>query len=887
MTHLKHIIVLLILLLNIKSFSQQWKINNTKIEKNIFKETMPDKYAIFRMDIRALKQKLKSTTHRFSGLVAVSIDFPINIQGNIESFSVYKTTFMEKDLQNKYKNISTYVGKSKSGRSVYFAITPYEASFTVLTPGESTFLIKSYAKDSYIGFSLAHQHYSDNGFVCSIEGNDTLYQRNFASFARANDGILRKYRYAVSVTGEYSTYTLNRLGIASNASVLDKKNAILGAIVISVTRMNSVYERDVAVSLQLVNNNDQLIYLDSATDNFDNDTTSMSSLLYASQNSADNHIGTANYDVGQVWCQGGLQGLARRPAVCENGIKGMGAARGQNVESDRFIISVASHELGHMFGANHTFSNSNCGGSRNDATGIEAGSGTTIMSYAGICSPNIQDFTDDRFNIASMNEIKDNYLLGNSGSCAQNISINNTPPVVTSGSDKFIPINTPFVLEASASDVDGDILTYTWEEFDTTSDPITTPPTPTRTSGPMFRPYPVSSSAKRYFPVLDTLLNNHLSHEWEVLPAVSRQLNFKITVKDNNILGGQSATNSLTLLARESAGPFMVNSDQIPTAWQPNETRTITWDVANTNNPPINCSSVDILLSTDGGNTYTTPLLLNTPNDGSADIIVPNVTALNARYMVKAHENYFFSLNKGKISIGNFENHCETYTNSNSQTITDNDDITGIESIIHINDTYQLAGINVSLNITHTYIQDIKAELVSPNGTTVTLINHSCGSNDNLIATFSDNGQTIDCSSLSTGNVFSPNQPLSVLTGENIQGDWKLKLWDNHAGDEGTLNNWSLELCYMRPTEINSIFLNDFSLYPIPTKDNILISFTPITANQTIIIYDIKGRLMYNKTYNNKSIFNETINLEYFSAGVYLLQVIDGNITINKKIIKY
>ena len=767
---MKKYFLLYVILLNLTVKSQQWQ-NNSKItDKVIFNEVMPDSYTVFTADNTLLKEQLQNAGYRFSEQLPTSVVFPINLNGDVETFSVYRTEFMESGLQAKYTNIQTFVGKStKSGRSIYFAITPYESSFTITSPDANTFFLKTYSKDSYIGFYLGSQHYNDNEFQCEYNNDNTPALT--VSAARANDRILRKYRYAVSVTGEYSGYTLLRLGIPSSASVSDKKTAILGAMVIAVTRMNSVYERDVAISLQLVNDNDELIYLDATTDSFDNDTTSMSSLLIASQSSADSNIGTNNYDVGQVWCQGGLQGLARRPAVCSSGIKAKGAARGQNVESDRFIISVASHELGHMFGANHTFSNSGCGGSRNDATAIEAGSGTTIMSYAGICPPNIQDYTDDRFNIASIDEIVDNFTNGSTGSCAEQIMISNNAPIVSCGTNKYIPKETPFLLEATASDADGDTLSYVWEEVDVPNTSITTPPTSTRVSGPLFRPYPASLKSYRYVPILDTLLKNHTSHEWEVLSAVTRYIKFKVTVKDNNIEGGQTASNFVRLVSREEAGPFLTTSDLTPTAWQPNETRTITWDVANTTASPISCSSVDILLSTDGGYTYTTPLLLNTANTGTASITVPNITAVNARYMVKAHDNYFFSLNKGKITIGDFENHCETYTNSSSVVITDNDETTGVESLIQVNDIYAISNVRVSVDVSHTYIQDVKLKLVSPSGTEITLINHACGSQDNLIATFDDSGQNIDCNNLSLGSSTLPAQPLSTLIDETTQGE--------------------------------------------------------------------------------------------------------------------
>ncbi len=880
---MKKIMILLMSVMFTTLYGQDWKITKYDNEKIIFKESKPDSFTLYSFDTELLKQKLSLTKYRFSGLPGIEIEFPVNNNAKIEVFSVYKTKFMGEKLQLKHPDINTYVGKSlESGRSIYFTVTPYEINFNILDPSGATFFIKQYSKSTWIGFYLGAQHYDDSGLECNVM-DDNLQHRTVES-TLANDGILRRYRYAVSVTGEYSDYTLNRLGIPATASVSDKKTAILGAMLTTVTRMNSVYERDVAVSLQLVSN-DQVIYLDASSDPFDNDTTSMSSLLTASQTSADNHIGSANYDVGQVWCQGNLQGLARRPAVCSNGIKAKGAARGQNVESDRFIISVASHELGHMFGANHTFSNSSCGGSRNDATAIEAGSGTTIMSYAGICSPNIQDYTDDRFNIASMIEI--NNTVTSTATCNQSINLTNQVPTIITGSNSYIPKLTPFVLDAVVSDPDGDTLSIAWEEVDTPNSNVTTSPQSNWTRGPMFRPYPLSQNTKRYFPIIDTLINNHTSHRWEVLPSVARYLKFKATVRDNNINGGQTASSRVSLRVDPNAGPFEVTSDITNNVWMLGETRTITWNVANTNSSPVNCSNVDILLSTDGGYTYDTPLLINTPNDGSEDITVPNITATNARYMVKAHDNYFFSLNQGIVTIGNFENHCDNFTNTTPLVITDNDETTGVESIIHVNDNFQLNGITISVNISHTYIQDIKLKLVSPSGTEVTLIDHSCGSQDNIIATFSDSGQNLDCNSLANGNIFIPLQPLSNFINENANGDWKLKAWDNHVGDEGTINSWSLELCYLRPLSINNNKkINSLIIAPNPFTNSISVSFVPKSLRQTIQIFDINGRLIHKSKYSETEMFNKSIDLSVLSTGVYFVKIYDGVYKSIAKIIK-
>ncbi|MBQ0740875.1 hypothetical protein J9332_42040, partial [Aquimarina celericrescens] len=73
---------------------------------------------------------------------------------------------------------------------------------------------------------------------------------------------------------------------------------------------------------------------------------------------------------------------------------------------------------------------------------------------------------------------------------------------------------------------------------------------------------------------------------------------------------------------------------------------------ANTDNAAgVNTQNVDILLSTDGGLSFNTVLLTNTPNDGSEDIIVPDVVSENSRLMVRASNNVFFDINSQAFSI--------------------------------------------------------------------------------------------------------------------------------------------------------------------------------------------------------------------------------------------
>ena len=100
---------------------------------------------------------------------------------------------------------------------------------------------------------------------------------------------------------------------------------------------------------------------------------------------------------------------------------------------------------------------------------------------------------------------------------------------------------------------------------------------------------------------------------------------------------------------------FMLTSQTASEFWSAGTANTITWEVANTNIAPVNCSNVNILLSTDGGNTYPIVLASNVPNDGSQEIIVPNVTTRRARIKIESIGNVFYNVNLVNLEIQSSE----------------------------------------------------------------------------------------------------------------------------------------------------------------------------------------------------------------------------------------
>jgi Big-like domain-containing protein len=306
--------------------------------------------------------------------------------------------------------------------------------------------------------------------------------------------------------------------------------------------------------------------------------------------------------------------------------------------------------MGHQFGGNHTFNGnvSNCAGSQhNPETAYEVGSGSTIQAYAGICPPqNLQPNSDPYFHSASYDEIL-NHITGPADSCAAKTSTGNSAPSVEAGTDYNIPARTAFTLTASGSDPNGDTLSFGWEEFDLgpTNDGRTD-----NGSSPILRSFNPTISPSRTFPKQSDLLSN-LTTYGELLPTTTRTMTFRVTARDNRAGGGGVEYDSMKVNVKATAGPFLVTSPNGDEWWTAGSTKTVTWNVARTDQAPISAAHVDISLSTDGGQTFPIVLASAVPNDGSHNITVPGVSTADARVRVSASGNIFFDLSNNDFYI--------------------------------------------------------------------------------------------------------------------------------------------------------------------------------------------------------------------------------------------
>ncbi|MDD3721348.1 MAG: M12 family metallo-peptidase, partial [Lutibacter sp.] len=651
---------LLIFAVSAQNSDDLWSKSNSLQKSNskkLARKSIPNKFESYELNLNQLKSKLNKAPKRKENLDKSStvLSFP-NENGKLEKYQIFEASIMEEGLQKEYPNIRSYVGKGvdNPGSVIRFSITSLGLHAMVLRNEEGSVYIDPTTENSnsYMVYSSKSLP-SIEPFECKFDEVNTSQKTSATTAAaksdNANDGKLRTFRLAIATTGEYSQFHLNRQNISSLAPDTEKKAAVLSAIVTTMTRVNGIFERDVSLTMQLVANNTEIIFLDAATDGFTNNDSSK--LIEESQTIINSVIGAANYDIGHTFSTGG-GGLATLNAACNTSYKAKGITGSYSPIGDAYDIDYVSHEMGHQYGANHTFNGDagNCaGGNRNLGTAVEPGSGSTIMSYAGLCAPqNVQNDADAYFHLVSIREMWSNISAGNSTCAAISVTGNNAP-TLNDIPNYTIPKSTPFVLNANASDSNGDSLTYTWEQLDT--EIAIHPLVSTATGGPAFRSIMPSVSPKRYFPDQKTVNLGNLSNTWEVLPSVGRTMKFGVNVRDNNSVGGQTASKETTVTVAGDTGPFKVTSQLTEVTWAVGTSQTITWDVANSNSVPVNCSFVNIILSIDGGLTFPITLASNISNDGSHDIIVPHIATTKARIKVEGSGNIFYSVNTKNITI--------------------------------------------------------------------------------------------------------------------------------------------------------------------------------------------------------------------------------------------
>ena len=622
--------------------SAAWKLAEVPAVAPTNRWVNPEKSLTYELDAPSLRAQLPPAPQEFAPAsqtpVVISLPMP---DGSFARFRVSESPVMAAELAAKFPEIKTYAGQGLDDASatVRFDVTPAGVHAQILSPQGASYIDPEGRGGArrHVAYFKRDYRREAGDFRCFTQEAAGVFQPAAAITPAASGATLRTYRLAVAATGEYTQFHGGTVA------------AGLAAIVTAVNRVNGIFESELAIRLVLVANNDRLVFTNAATDPYSNND--LNAMLTQNQATIDSVIGGTNYDVGHVFCtaDGGLTGLAG--AACFDGVKARSVTGLPAPTGDPFYIDYVAHELGHQFGALHSFNGTGgiCNGQRSEAQAFEPGSGSTLMSYAGICdADDLQAHSDPYFHSASYDAIQFYVTVGFGKDCPVSTPTGNNPPVVSVGSvtNFNIPKGTPFTLTAFGSDPDGDALTYCWEERD--RGPAQVLSSADNGSSPLFRSYAPTTNASRTFPNLANLLNN-TTNLGEKLPTTSRTNKFRVTARDNRAGGGGVNAANMLVTVSASAGPFVVTSPNTSVNWS--GTRLVTWNVAGTTASPINAATVDILLSTNGGWDFPIVLAAATPNDGFHYVILPNLGTTQARIKIQATGNIFFDVSDMNFTI--------------------------------------------------------------------------------------------------------------------------------------------------------------------------------------------------------------------------------------------
>lgn len=662
------VLTLLAVMITTVAFSQvdYWSLNNANrasivTDKAVARLSFPGEFQLFNLNQGALRNELFKVVNNASSHSTV-ISLP-SADGQIEQFEIFEASNFEPALQAQFPEIRAFSGRGINDRSatVKLSYSPNGIQTMVFRAGKENEFIEAYSADHNVYAVFRSQRAAGAlPWTCSTPDEKLAIDLNNQvnnSVARSG-GNLKTIRLAQSVTAEYS----NWFGATSSAQV----SLVLAAVNATLTRCNGVYEKDLALHLNLIANTTSVFYYNPSTDPY-SPASQMGNWNSQLQSTLTSVIGEANYDIGHLFgASGGGGNAGCIGCICVNGSKGRGITSPADgiPQGDNFDIDYVAHEVGHQLGGNHTFSMSN------EGTGVnkEVGSGITIMGYAGITNQDVAPHSIDIFHQASIAQIQANL---NTKTCPVTTTLANATPVVNAGADYTIPISTPFALTGSATDANsGDVLTYCWEQNDNVSSGQTgasSVASPTKPSGPNWISFVGSTSPTRYFPKLQTILTGanvsgplpggDAGANTEALSSVSRTLNFRLTVRDNApfssttpVSVGQTQFDDVVVTVTNTSGPFAVTAPNTAVSWAGNSSQTVTWSVNNTTAAPVSCANVKISISTDGGNNFST-LVATTPNDGSHVITVPNTPSTTARIKVEAVGNIFFDISNTNFTI--------------------------------------------------------------------------------------------------------------------------------------------------------------------------------------------------------------------------------------------
>jgi len=206
----------------------------------------------------------------------------------------------------------------------------------------------------------------------------------------------------------------------------------------------------------------------------------------------------------------------------------------------------------------------------------------------------------------------------------------------------------------------------------------------------LFRVHAPNSSKLRSFPPLENILNN-TSARGETLPKHQRFINMSFVAQDNfNV----AQSDEMSLHVVRTGSRFALNHPR--TQYTRASTYPVFWNVANTDSSPINCTNVDVLLSTDGGNNFDYLVADNVLNNGETSVTIPSDITVTSqgRFKLKCTNNVFFAISSRNFFITKNDNPVSLRFDNEDQAESNLQDASLVENSNRTNDTNNITAVN-------------------------------------------------------------------------------------------------------------------------------------------------------------------------------------------------
>ncbi len=388
----------------------------------------------------------------FVGVSKVSkcvVSLPLG-NGEMEDFAVWEIAMLDAEATAAFPDIRTYAGVSTKDprRTVRFSTTVRGFRAMVMQPDYSVAFVEPYVwgqTEYYIAYDRVDavdnglQHLrtgvKEDGTVWFGESPELFTPTAEDRGAEVDPLRMKVYRFCVSTTGEFSQ---------DHGTT---KQEVFAAVTEYTNIVSAVFERDIALRLQVIAASLNVTFMDPVTDPYSG--ILVTDWMGQNPEVLNTYTNSLSHDIGHVYARylgGSAIGVAGAIGNACSETKGEGCTAGNgNGDYGAFFLVVLGQEVGHQLGGGHTWNSCSGGGGRTGNVAFEPGSGSTIMSYAGACgSDDVQGSSDLYYHAGSIAEIKNFYTFG--GVCGSYLqTTNHSPEVTLPYQDNFtIPISTPF-----------------------------------------------------------------------------------------------------------------------------------------------------------------------------------------------------------------------------------------------------------------------------------------------------------------------------------------------------------------------------------------------------------------------------------------------------------